>query len=122
MTRKVRLKPEVKSYDCIDYDPIDTYKFDDPDDVDFWINFTIGPVDFDGGDNFQVRVATFSNIGRNESPRHCILIDKFSFSQVISKVSEFLSKCEGRDWEEVSIKLSEFMCWEFQDYKPYREE
>ncbi|WP_206485605.1 Imm8 family immunity protein [Thalassotalea sp. G2M2-11] len=113
------MKPEIKNYDCTDYDPIDTYQFNVPCDVDFWMNFTIGPVGFDGGDNFQVRVATYGTIGLKESIQYCILLDEYSFSQVLSKVSEFLAKSEGQNWDEVATKLAEYMLWEFQDYKPY---
>ncbi|MCE2570946.1 Imm8 family immunity protein [Motilimonas eburnea] len=112
------MKPEIKCFDCTDFDPIETYHFDDLNDVDYWINFTIGPTGFDGGDYFQVRVTTFSNVGLKESIQYCILLEHYSFSQVLARVNKILSQCEGQDWHEVATKISEYMRWEFHDYKP----
>ncbi|RYV01200.1 hypothetical protein SOPP22_16735 [Shewanella sp. OPT22] len=118
ITKVVQLKPEIKSYDCVDYDPIESHEFDDNFDVTFWMNFTIGLSNSVGGDNFLVRIATYNNIELTESIDHTILLDEYSFPQVLSEVDDLLSKCQGNNWEEISSKLSKYMHWEFQDYQP----
>lgn len=55
------MKPIIISYDCTDHDPIEEWVPDDVFDIDFWMNFTIGP-DNKGGDNFQVHVVTPNNL------------------------------------------------------------
>lgn len=113
------MKPEIKSYDCVDYDPIDSYKFKNNCNVNFWMNFTIGFKDSEAGDNFQVRVATYNNIELTESIEHTILLEEYSFPLVLTQINDILSKCQGEDWDEVSGKLAKYMYWEFQDYQPY---
>jgi len=112
------VKPEIKSYDCVTYDPIDSYEFKDNRNVDFWMNFTIGLEDSEAGDDFEVRVATYNNIELTESIEHTILLEQYSFDLVLSQIDDILSKCQGEDWVEISGKLAKYMHWEFQDYQP----
>lgn len=112
------MKPVIVSYDCTDYDPIDKWVPDDPYNVDFWMNFTIGP-DMKGGDNFQVHIATPNNLNGKNSDKHAIVLNEYSWPSVLAAVEHMLEKCQGTDWSEISEKLSQLMCWEFEDYQPY---
>ncbi len=113
------MKPIIISYDCTDHDPIDKWVPDDAFDVDFWMNFTIGP-DSEGGDNFQVRIVTPNNLHGKDSAKHAIILNEYSWPQVIVEVESILEQCLGINWAGVSEQLSQFMYWEYENYQPYK--
>ena len=113
------MKPIMISYDCTDHDPIDKWVPDDVFDVDLWMNFIIGPDD-EGGDNFQVRIVTPNNLHGKNSAKHAIILDEYSWPKVIAAVEAILEQCQGINWAGVSEQLSQLMCWEYEDYKPYK--
>jgi hypothetical protein len=112
------MKPIIISYDCTDHDPIEEWVPDDVFDVDFWINFTIGP-DMKGGDNFQVHIVTPNNLHGKDSEKYAIVIKQYSWSSLLTVIINMLEKCQGRNWSEISEKLSQLMYWEFENYQPY---
>lgn len=110
-------KPIIIDYDCIEHDPIDTWLPNDIYDVDVWINFTIG-TDKSAGDNFLVRVVTPNNVHGKNDAKHAIILNEYSWKNVLLNMETILEKSQGYDWLDISEKLSQFMQWEYQDYKP----
>lgn len=113
------MKPIIISYDCYDHDPIDKWAPDDVFDVDFWMNFTIGP-DNKGGDNFQVRVATPNNLHDKHSAKHTIILNEYTWPKVIAAVEGMLEQCQDVSWADISEQLAQLMYWEFDNYQPYK--
>ena len=113
------MKPIIVRYDCTDHDPIETWIPDDPFNVDFWMNFTIGP-DMKGGDNFQVRVTTPNNLHGRNADKHAIVLAEYSWASVLEVIEKLLEDIRGDDWAEVSAQLSQLMFWEYENYKPYK--
>jgi hypothetical protein len=111
------MKPIIISYDCTDHDPIEQWVPNDPFDVDIWINFTIGP-NSKSGDNFLARVITSNNLHGKDSDKYAVILTEYSWANVIYEINRFLEMCSGNNWLEISEKLSKFMHWEYQDYKP----
>ncbi|MFL1467591.1 Imm8 family immunity protein [Marinobacter sp. HN1S83] len=111
------MKPVILSYDCSDHDPIDQWAPNDVYDVDFWMNFTIGP-DHEGGDNFQVHIVTPNNLHGRNATKHAIVLNEFSWPAVLAEVKAILAQCEGPSWSEISEKLSGYMAWEYEGYRP----
>jgi len=107
----------IVSYDCADIDPIEKWIPEDKYDVDFWMNFTIG-LDQNGGDNFQVRVVTPSNLRGEESGQYAIILNSYSWTAVISSIEVMLEQCQDIGWSGISNQLSKLMYWEYQDYQP----
>ena len=67
-----KMKPVIVSYDCADHDPIEKRVPDAASNVDFWMNFTIGP-DMKGGVNFQVHIVTPNNLHGKKSDKFSIV-------------------------------------------------
>lgn len=111
------MTPVILSFDCVDHDPIEEWEPDDAFDVDFWMNFTIGP-DATGGDNFQVHIVTPNNLHGKDSDRHAIVMLEYSWPSVLAEVEGMLEKCQGSTWLEMSEELSRLMHWEYDNYKP----
>jgi hypothetical protein len=112
------MKPVILNFDCIDHDPIEEWVPENPKNVDFWMNFTIGP-DSRAGDYFQVHVLTEENFKATKEKRHAIVIKEYSLDNLLIEIDKILEKCHGSDWEEMSLKLSQYMGWEFENYQPY---
>lgn len=110
--------PIIIDYDCTDHDPIDLWEPENPLDVDFWMNFTIG-YDKKGGDNFQLHVITPNNLQGPDSAKYAIVLNNYKWESVLAEVNKILGLCHGSDWEEVSAKLAKYMSWEFENYQPY---
>jgi Immunity protein 8 len=111
------MKPIINRYDCVDHDPIDSWVPEDPANVDFWMNFTIGSGGA-AGDDFQVHVLTNSQVERSISTQYAIILPIYRWDLLLAVVEKILDHCQGEDWVEVSGKLSRYMHWEYQDYKP----
>lgn len=109
--------PIIISYDCTDHDPIDEWIPDDTFDVDYWMNFTIGP-DTKGGDNFQVHIVTPNNLQGKESAKHAIILNEYTWHEVIAAVEVMLEQCQGTSWAGISEQLSQLMYWEYDNYQP----
>ncbi|WP_426370033.1 Imm8 family immunity protein [Pseudocolwellia sp. HL-MZ7] len=110
--------PIIISFDCADYDPIDSWIFPDLNRVEFWVNFTIGP-NRKGGDNFLLHVVTTEIAQSNQSLANAVILDSYSWDAVLLKVNEILNQSSGENWNIISTKLSKRMAWEFEDYQPY---
>ena len=113
------MKPIIISYDCADHDPIEEWIPEDRYNIDFWMNFTIGP-DMKGGDNFQVRIVTPNNLSGKNSSKHAIVLNEYSWPNVVEAVDVLLENCKGLNWSEISEQLSRHMYWEFENYQPYK--
>lgn len=108
----------ILSFDCTDYDPIDSWIFPEPKRVDFWMNFTIG-LDQSGGNDFQLHVLTSDMVTSNTSLSNAIVLDCYAWDAVLLKVNAILDQCSGENWEEISNKLSKHMAWEYENYQTY---
>ncbi len=80
------------------------------------MNFTIG-IDHRGGDNFQVRVISPRNLTGPKAGKFAIVLEEYSWTNLLEKVTCILAKCQGSDWDDVSGKLSMYFYWEFENYK-----
>ena len=111
------IKPVIVSYDCFHLDPIEEWIPEDPYDVDFWMNFTIGPNE-SSGDNFDVRIVTPNNLRGKDSDKYAIVLKEYSLQLVLETVNKMLEDIQALDWVHVTDELSKKMHWEYQDYKP----
>jgi len=111
------MKPVLVSYDCSDIDSIDRWIPEDPYDVDFWMNFTIGPDETEGHD-YQVRIVTPKNIRDESSRKYLLVVLEYSWSNVLAALEDIFNKCQSTDWDDMSLKLSKYMLWEFEGYRP----
>lgn len=48
--------------------------------------------------------------------RHHLIVDRFDWPMVKAYIERRVHQCTGKDWGEVSSKLSRLGFWEFEDY------
>lgn len=114
------MKPIILSCLCVEYDPINEWIPDDPLNVDFHMNFTIG-LEKTAGDKLHVRVITKNCIQEHQRIERAIVLNTYSWPLLLDAVETILENSQGKDWAEISTKLSKQMDWEFENYQPQKE-
>jgi hypothetical protein len=115
------IRPELKSWDCADLDPIENWVPDG--EALYSLTVSIGPPGSPAADNYQVCVATpaglRSGAGQRSRPKgsdrpKAIVLQSYSWAGVVAAIEERLDACAGRDWDEVQDKLKVQFEWEYE--------
>ena len=105
----------LESNNHLDWESFARYQSPDPYDDFGWFRVTIGASDVDGGNDFQVCVATPRADGRIKRSGSVpgILVDRFDADTVSKAVRERVESIEG-SWEQIVDQLRRFMRWEYE--------
>jgi hypothetical protein len=110
-------KPEIKSWDCVDHDPIEEWVPEDPSNVDYWCNISIGIEGEEGADNFQVHVVSENMLSQISSKQHIIVVPYYEgWNQVLKAVKLKLDKCSDIEWSGMSLQIAKLFYWEYEGY------
>lgn len=93
---------------------------DEPDACAVLIQAEIGPKGSEGAEIFQFEVVTPRWLLANPQLRWArsqLFLPEFSWNEVEALLKRLVSSVSGETWEEIAIKLSRYMHWEFEDYK-----
>jgi hypothetical protein len=118
------MKPQLKDYVCVDIPEVWNWVPNDPEDVYYYMELTIGEDTSAGGDLFGLTVATPKALlkrmrtsgKQSQSGRHHLIVLDYSWDKVLHFINDVIDKCHGRDWEEIGLKLARHFKWEFEDY------
>jgi len=117
------MKPHLNDYVCADIPEVWNWVPDDPKDVYYYMELTIGT----GGkaaDLFGLTVSTPEALSKrmrtlgqqSQSGRHHLIVLDYSWDKVLQFVNDVIEKCHGKDWEAISLRLARHFNWEFEDY------
>lgn len=117
--------PVVKRLFCADIDDVQRWR-PASSEVCYWLTLSIGAVDSDGADDFEVCVATPDGLkspaGRRIKPKGAkpppIVLQDYSWDGVVKEIDRRLSDCAGTNWLEMQEKLRLLFNWEYEGYKP----
>jgi hypothetical protein len=108
-------KPEIKSWDCVDHDPIEKWIPEDPSEVEFWLNIAVGIVGEEGTNNFLVHVVTERKVSSVANKSHMLVIPYYSgLSEVLTKINTTLECCNGLNWSDISEQIAKLYKWEYE--------
>ena len=108
-------KPEIKSWDCVDHDPIDEWEPDDPSMVEYWCNIAIGIEGEDGADNFEVHVVTERMLPQIEDKSNLLVLPYYEgWNQVLTALNTKISGITALNWVGMSEDLSKIFAWEYE--------
>ena len=112
------LIPEVKTL----YSPdLDRDKLpDDVEECSVFCEAEIGIKGKEGADIFHFTAVTPKFLWGQKGAqwgKGSLIIDTFSWEQVEAALEKLLSHCSGRDWAEVTDKLTKVLDWEYENYK-----
>jgi hypothetical protein len=109
---------EIKSYDCADHDPIDTWIPDDRAVVDFWCTVAIGIQDEEGADYFQVHVVTQRALSQVSDKKYILVVPYYdNWNQIIRLIDEKMKSCKDVSWAGFTEQFSRVFAWEYEGYK-----
>ncbi|WP_445493977.1 immunity 8 family protein [Photorhabdus sp. SF281] len=114
------MKAELKSISSDDYD-LDSYFPDNEEEFLLRVILRIGEKDSEGADNFDLFICTPDWLLKHhwtpELIRHMLLVRKYDLVDITKTITDYIDKCECKDWEEIAEKLSRVFAWEYEDYQ-----
>ncbi|MFV7782684.1 Imm8 family immunity protein [Shewanella marisflavi] len=106
--------PVIRSFDCSDFDPIDKWIFEDPAEVDFWLNISVGAEGMKGTNDFQVHVITQKSLSQSTDKGHLLVLPYYSWDETLKELNKVLSNCADVSWEGMFRQISKHYCWEYE--------
>ena len=88
-----------------------------------WIRVLAGPEDEPGEESFDLLVCTPAWLAAEVSynlaivGRHRLIVEKWDAARVRDVVTDLFTREEGKDWDELALRLSRLGHWEFEDYR-----
>ncbi len=99
-----------------------------PDNFGLLVQAMIGFEGSDASESFDVIVCSPAwlhdqclKTGSGIFGTHHLVMNDFDYGRIESMLSQLCKSTEGRDWNELAMKLSCYGAWEFGSYVPYSE-
>jgi hypothetical protein len=92
------------------------------DDFAFLLQILVGPQDAPGEESFDVFVCTPRWLLHNHQPtdivegRHNLIVFEYDFERLSDFITNRVTACEGRTWQELGERIGRLGKWEFEDY------
>lgn len=117
------LSPELKSWSCVDHDPIEDW-VPDSDTVLYWLGLRLGIPGDRAADLFTVPVANVNGLQTpawkqrhrypNDRTITPIVVDPYSWPGVLEEIHRRLSGITGPDWSTLQEQLRLVFHWEYE--------
>lgn len=121
------MKPKLKEIYLLEkYEPLEYFHPDDESCFGISVRLMIGPDDDPGAESFDLLVCSpeWLKIHYAEEKivwgHHMLIVFRYDFSLIQEKIKDYISKCTGNNWTEITHKLCRIGSWEFEDYIPYK--
>jgi len=110
---------ELKDVFAPDVHKIRTWKPNDPFDVFFLLELSIGTTIGEGADLFSVFVATPQGLSRkkNMSIKKIVVLQEYSWESLYQKLLDIIESSAEDSWEGSVENLQKYFDWEYQGYK-----
>ena len=88
----------------------------------FHVTFTlgIGPENTNSMEYFDINICTLKWLDVKEIKpillRNTIIVDNYDFNRILETINLYISRCDGEGWNDISIKLSRYFFWEYENY------
>ena len=106
----------LESNDHLRWSDFAQYDSPDPYDDYGWFHITVGASGIEGGNDFQVCVATPRAVGGVKRTGRIpgIIVDQFDADSVRKAIYDRVASIEGHTWEQIVEQLRAFMLWEYE--------
>jgi hypothetical protein len=117
------MQSEVKSIISVEIADFNTYRPIDEKSFSFLLTVAVGPKDTMEEELFDIEVCTPQWLMENHNLReivlgkHKLIVFEFNMQGILEKINDLFGRCNGKDWNEIAIKLSRIGHWEFEDYR-----
>jgi len=114
---------EIKNIISPDIMDFKNYWPEDEESFSFLITVLVGPKGEPTKESFDIVVCTpkwFLNkydesemiLGKNK-----LIVFKFDMERILARIRKLFDNCSGKDWSDITIKLSRIGRWEFENYQ-----
>lgn len=118
-------KLEILDYDSADIDEVWNWVPESAQDVFFHLEIEVGEVGKEGGNLFQMEVATLEGLKNIQlkypekkfASRGLIILDKYSWESLLNYLKTELRQCSRKSWQESIQCLSKKFLWEYENFK-----
>jgi len=106
----------LESNNHLSWEEFENYTPVDPFDAYGWFHVTVGAGETDGGNDFQICVATPKAVGpaQHAGSVSGLIIGRFDAGTIKAALTEKISSIQGHTWEEIVDQLRTFMHWEYE--------
>ena len=108
----------------VDGDELENFHPEDYECFRIDVDAFVGPEGSEGFENFRFYVTTLDYLKKdfeNQNGvflRHYLLVHRWDPTTVRNTIEKLVTTTNGKDWDEISAKLSRYGYWEFEDYTP----
>lgn len=106
----------LESNNLADWSDFERYQSPDVFDDYGWFHVTVGAAGIEGGNDFQVCVATPRAVGRAKQTGSIpgIIVDQFDAASVRNAINDRIVSVRAHTWEQIVDELRKFMQWEYE--------
>ena len=106
----------LESNDHLNWSDFAAYESPDPYDDFGWFHITIGAVGVEGGNDFQICVATHRAVGRAKRSGSIqgLLVNRFNAQSVHNAIHDRINSIEAYAWNQFVDECRTFMKWEYE--------
>ena len=110
--------PELRSFDCTDHDPIETWS-PGREPVRYWLTLEIGDAGHPGADLYYVPVADHAGLKTPQWKRRTdrsvppVVVDPYSWRDVLSEVRRLIASAAAPDRRSTQELLRQAFAWEY---------
>ena len=126
------MKAEIKRF-CIWDNRSQQFYPENPDYFFAIVDMDIGLEGSEGGDLFNLKVCTprwfedhemtirpndptHEAVRKNMFGRHYLFVSSFDEAKIEEEVQRLVHRVEGKDWNELALRLSQFFAWEYENF------
>jgi hypothetical protein len=102
--------PKIKQYECLQYDPIESWTPEESTKVHYQLVVFVGPSNDDSSVMFYIDVISGKT---GFAPRKSLVLEKYSWQLVVDLLTEKIRLCAANSWDETTDRLRGFMDWEY---------
>ena len=117
------MQSEVKNISSTEILDFNTYRPTHEKSFSFLLTVKVGSKGANGGDLFYIDICTPQwlmdnhNLGEVILGKHKLIVFEFDMQRILKQIKALFDGCDGKDWNEIAIKLSRIGHWEFEDYR-----
>jgi hypothetical protein len=109
------ITPKIKKFQCLEHDPIELWRPETGEVIQYQLVVFIGTKDDDASDMWYIDIVCGVNgFTRGKS----LILNQYNWDSVVNHLAERVRLCAAETYDDVIAKLQVIMDWEFENYQP----
>jgi hypothetical protein len=117
------MKAELKGFHSPDIYDLEKFCPEVVNNFCFLLQLLVGPKDEKGDETFDIVVCTPQWLIENNTNsaiifgRHHLIVFEYNFKAICDKLTQVVNVIDGKNWDEIALKVGRIGMWEFEDYQ-----